>query len=79
MEEEEEEEVDYLDLCKELLVFAPQDSRISSAISKFASYEKSLYNYIRVPGWSVWILIFADLRTLKFVLVSKNNFFHIGT
>jgi hypothetical protein len=33
-EEEEEAELDYHALCRDLLVFAPQDSRISSAISK---------------------------------------------
>ncbi len=33
-EEEVEEEVDYNHLCRELLVFAPQDSRLFTAISK---------------------------------------------
>jgi hypothetical protein len=38
LEEEEEEEGDYHDLCRELLVFAPQDSRLSSAISKYSPF-----------------------------------------
>ncbi len=43
-EEEEEAELDYHALCRDLLVFAPQDSRISSAISK--SRDKS---YLFLP------------------------------
>ena len=35
LEEEGEEEVEYKDLCKELLLFAPPDSRISGIISEF--------------------------------------------
>ena len=34
LEEEEGEEMEYKDLCKELLLFAPPDSRISGIISR---------------------------------------------
>ena len=51
LEEEGEEEVEYKDLCKELLLFAPPDSRISGIISEIYKTTK-IQPYIIHWHWS---------------------------
>ena len=50
LEEEGEEEVEYKDLCKELLLFAPPDSRISGIISKIWTTSQSHRSSISFQG-----------------------------
>ena len=47
LEEEGEEEVEYKDLCKELLLFAPPDSRIAGIISE--NQKRSLQSSLLRP------------------------------
>ena len=50
LEEEGEEEVEYKDLCKELLLFAPPDSRISGIISKIWTTSQSHRSSLSFQG-----------------------------
>ena len=74
LEEEGETEVEYIDLCRELLLFAPPDSRIVGLIRE-SFYSKHHQSNCSVLGASLtpWLQVYFPEGSLEFEVVSSKE------
>ena len=78
LEEEGETEMEYSDLCKELLIFAPLDTRIVGLISMFlllTSFQEVYHHYAFISEDSLkpWLQVYFPEGSLEFEIITMKE------